>query len=176
MEIETASAPKSSTISPSHIRSKGESLNRPARIGGLTFSRTRKTLGYTSSFISLRRRSWFTSFTPMLRSRRRATRSRPPASLTRRSTAPSHYPAALLVSDSAAARKRSAKAKKAFSFSLGASRLCSTGSTSRRLSLRRLFLAMRSPCRATARAGLRCLELFWSLPVIHRWGASGAPS
>src|SRR5450631_1413702 len=50
---------------------------------------------------------------------------------------------------SAAARKRSARAKKAFSFSFCASKPCSTSSTSTRLSLRRLFLAIRSTCSAS---------------------------
>ena len=62
---------------------------------------------------------------------------------------PISSPSCFTSSGSAAARKRSAKAKNAFSFSLCASRPCSTSSTSTRLSLRRLFLAILSTCSAS---------------------------
>jgi hypothetical protein len=62
---------------------------------------------------------------------------------------PISSPGCFTSSGSAAARKRSATAKNAFSFSLCASRPCSTSSTSTRLSLRRLFLAILSTCSAS---------------------------
>ena len=61
---------------------------------------------------------------------------------------PISSPSCFTSSGSAAARKRSARAKNAFSFSLCASSPCSTNSTNTRLSLRRFLLAIRSTCSA----------------------------